>query len=133
MSVPVFVGRAWLLGRDWVSPLHGADALALAVLGALFAWLVVFGAIGAAHRLFRHANPTLSYLADSSYWIYLVHMPVLGLIQGDLFLIPGHAAWKMPVTLIGTLAVGFASYHCLVRYTAIGTWLHGPRSVQVFP
>lgn len=127
MSVPVFVGRAWLLGRDWASPLHGVDALALAVLGALFAWLIVFGAIGAAHRLFRQANPTLSYLADSSYWIYLVHMPVLGLIQGDLFLVPGHAAWKIPVTLIGTLAVGFGSYHSLVRYTVIGTRLHGRR------
>ncbi|SIO65327.1 Surface polysaccharide O-acyltransferase, integral membrane enzyme [Singulisphaera sp. GP187] len=131
MSVPIFVGRAWLLGRDRVAPLHGADALALAVLGALFAWLIVFGAIGAAHRIFRHANPTLSYLADSSYWIYLVHMPVLGLIQGDLYLIPGHAVWKMPVTLLGTLSIGFASYHSLVRYGAIGTWLHGRRERPV--
>jgi glucan biosynthesis protein C len=133
VSVPVFAGRAWLLGRDWVSPLHGAPALALAVLGALFSWLVVFGGIGAAHRLFRRDNPALSYLADSSYWIYLVHMPILGLIQGDLYLVPGHAVWKMPVTLTGTLVLGLASYHSLVRYTALGAGLHGPRLRAAFP
>lgn len=127
LSIPVFVGRAWLLGQDRISTLHGVPALALAVLGALFSWLLVLGAIGAAHRLFRHASPTLSYLADSSYWIYLVHMPILGLIQGDLYLVPGHAAWKMPAVLAGTLGIGFATYHSLVRYTAIGVGLHGRR------
>lgn len=133
LSIPVFAGRAWLLGQDWVTPLQGLPALALAVLGALFSWLVVFGAIGAAHRLFRNASPTLSYLADSSYWIYLVHMPILGLIQGDLYLVSGHALWKIPVVLTGTLTIGFASYHVLVRYTAIGVGLHGRRERPSIP
>jgi glucan biosynthesis protein C len=128
LSVPVFVVRAWLLGRDWTSPLHGAEALALAASGALFSWLIVFGAIGAAFRLCRRSSPVLSYLADSSYWIYLIHMPILGLIQGDLFLVPGHALWKAPLVLIGTLGIGFATYQCLVRYTAIGVGLHGRRT-----
>lgn len=127
LSMPVFAGRAWLLGRDWASPLQGAEAWALAALGALFSWLVVFGAIGAAFRLCRRPSPALSYLADSSYWIYLIHMPILGLIQGDLFLVPGHALWKAPLVLAGTLAIGFGTYQCLVRHTAIGTGLHGRR------
>jgi len=126
-TVPVFAGRAWLLGWDWVTPWQGPWTVALAALGALFSWLAVFGAIGAAQRLFRQASPALSYLADSSYWIYLVHMPILGLIQGDLYLVPGHAIWKMPVALTLTLAIGLASYHCLVRYSAIGVGLHGRR------
>jgi glucans biosynthesis protein C len=128
LSVPVFVGRAWLLGRDWVSPLHGAEAWALAALGALFSWLMVFGALGAALRLFRRPSPVISYLADSSYWIYLVHMPIVGLIQCDLFLVGGHALWKAPLVLVGALAVGFASYQTLVRHTAIGVGLHGSRA-----
>jgi hypothetical protein len=127
LSIPVFVGRAWLLKRDWASPLHGTSALASAVLGAMFSWLIVFGLVGAALRLFRRPSPLLSYLADSSYWIYLVHMPILGLIQVDLYRVPGHALWKAPVVLMGTLAIGFASYQCLVRHTAIGTGLHGRR------
>lgn len=127
LSVPVFAGRAWLLGRDLTSPLHGTPALASAALGALFSWLVVFGAIGAASRLFRRPSPALSYLADSSYWVYLVHMPILGLLQGDLYLVPGHAAWKAPAVLLGTLAICLGSYQCLVRHTAIGRGLHGRR------
>jgi glucan biosynthesis protein C len=128
LSVPVFAGRAWLLGRDFAAPLRGSEAVALAALGALFSWLMVFGLIGTASRLFRRPSRTLSYLADSSYWIYLTHMPVLGLIQGDLYLVAGHAAWKAPVVLAGTLAVGFGSYQGLVRYSAIGTALHGRRA-----
>ena len=55
-------------------------------------------------------------------------MPILGLIQGDLFLVPGHALWKFPLVLVGTLAIGFASYQTLVRHTAIGEGLHGRRT-----
>jgi glucan biosynthesis protein C len=133
LSVPIFAGRAWLLGRDWTTPLHGPGALALAVLGALFGWLVVFGFIGLFLRLFRRSSPTISYLADSSYWIYLIHMPVLGLIQDDLFHAPIPAPWKFSIVWTLTLAIGFASYQTLVRYTAIGAWLHGRRARPTAP
>ena len=126
-SIPAFVVRAWLLGLDQGTPLTGWSELGLVGSGALASWLIVFGAIGAAQQVFRGSSPTLSYLADSSYWIYLIHMPILGLIQGDLFLVPGHAFWKMPVVLVLTLAIGFGSYHYLVRHTAIGIGLHGKR------
>jgi hypothetical protein len=54
-------------------------------------------------------------------------MPILGLIQVDLYRVPGHALWKFPIVLAGTLAIGFASYQTLVRHTTIGTELHGRR------
>ena len=127
LSIPVFVGRAWLLGRDQVEILQGVPALVLVASGALFTWLMIFGAIGAAHRVCRDPSSTLSYLADSSYWIYLVHMPILGLIESDLYLVPGHACWKALVVLVVTLATGFGSYQYLVRHSAIGAWLHGRR------
>jgi glucans biosynthesis protein C len=131
LSIPAFVGRAWLLGRDQAATLQGPWALALVAFGAFFSWLMVFGAIGAAFRVFKRPSPIMSYLADSSYWIYLVHMPILGLIQGDLYLVPGHALWKAPVVLVVTLSLGFASYQCLVRYSAIGVGLHGCRKPAV--
>ena len=127
LAAPIFVGRAYLLGRDWITPLQGPPALALAVLGAFFGWLIVLGLIGLFLRLFRQSHPRISYLADSSYWIYLVHMPVIGFLQVDLYRIPGYALWKFPIVWTITLAVGFSSYQTLVRHTAIGVWLHGTR------
>src|SRR5262249_53680129 len=99
----------------------------LAFTGAMFAWLVVFGFIGTALRMMKESCPTLRYLADGSYWIYLVHMPILGLIQLDLYRVPGHALWKAPLVLAGTLAIGLGTYQTLVRYTVVGTALHGRR------
>jgi peptidoglycan/LPS O-acetylase OafA/YrhL len=133
LSIPVFVGRGWLLGQSWSSPLNGAAGLAVAALGGLFSWLVVFGFVGAALRVFRAPLPALRYLADSSYWIYLIHMPIIGLVQVDLARVPGHALWKCPVVLITTLAIGLASYQTLVRHGALGTWLHGKRERRAAP
>lgn len=127
LSLPVFVGRAWLLGRDRMTPLVGLESWGSAALGALFSWLVVFGLIGLALRVVQRSLPIIRYLADGSYWIYLIHMPILGLIQVNLYQLPGHALWKFPVVLVGTLAIGLASYQTLVRYTALGTGLHGRR------
>ena len=127
LSVPVFLARASLVRRDWETPLKGVESLEMAALGALFAWLMVFGLIGLALRLYRTPHRSVRYLADSSYWIYLIHMPILGFIQVDLFRVPGTALWKFPLVLTGTLALGFASYETLVRYTAIGKGLHGHR------
>jgi len=127
LSVPVFLVRMWYVQRDWDAPLLGWESLAMAALGGVFAWLIVFGLIGLALRLYRTPRPLIRYLADSSYWIYLIHMPILGLIQVDLFRVPGSALWKFPLVLTGTLALGFATYHSCVRYTRIGTGLHGRR------
>src|SRR5438046_1714643 len=44
---------------------------------ALAMWLFIFGFIGIFLRLFERPIPWFRYLSDSSYWLYLVHMPVL--------------------------------------------------------
>jgi surface polysaccharide O-acyltransferase-like enzyme len=128
LSVPVFFARLWYIQRDWKAPLAGWEELAMAASGGLFAWLIVFGLIGLALRLYRTPRQSIRYLADSSYWIYLIHMPILGLIQVDLFRVPGSAFWKFPLVLTATLAIGFASYQTCVRHTRIGRVLHGHRA-----
>jgi hypothetical protein len=128
LAVPVFLFRGHLLMSDWASPLQGREAWELAAFGAIFSWLMVFGTIGGAWRIFRSPSPALSYLADSSYWIYLTHMPILGLVQGDLYQVHGHAFWKAPLVLATTLALGFGSYQTLVRHSVLGEALHGRRT-----
>lgn len=80
LSVPVFAVRAWLIDRHLTAPLEGPAVLALAASGALFAWLTTFGLLGVTLRFFDRPNRVVRYLADSSYWIYLIHLPVIGLV-----------------------------------------------------
>jgi fatty acid desaturase len=127
ISLPVFVVRAMLIRQDLEHSLHGPSALALAATGALFAWLITFGLLGLALGSFDRPRPIVRYLADSSYWVYLCHLPIIGILQLDLFLVPAPAALKFLATLAVTLALCLASYQTLVRYTFLGVGLHGRR------
>jgi glucans biosynthesis protein C len=131
LSVPVFAGRALLIRWDLASPLNGPAALALAASGAIFSWLLTFGFLGLAMGVFNRPLPSLRYLADSSYWVYLTHLPIVGLLQVDLHPVAAPATLKFLIVLSGTMALTLASYHVLVRHTFVGLWLHGSRDRTV--
>jgi peptidoglycan/LPS O-acetylase OafA/YrhL len=127
LSVPVFACRGFLIRQDLLHPLHGASAVALALTGATFTWLVTFGLLGLALGRLTRPQPALSYLADSSYWVYLCHLPIVGLLQVDLYSLALPAGVKFALVLSGTVAICLASYHAAVRHTWLGLWLHGRR------
>ena len=65
-----------------------ADIGALRLYG-LFAvgivcWLTLFGIWGVLARYVRKESRALRYLADASFWIYLVHIPFLVALQSTL-------------------------------------------------
>ncbi len=97
--------------------------------GAACGWLVLFGLLGLAQRFCRRPSASLRYLADSSYWIYLVHFPVVGLaarvtLAREVSLSGGTGF--LAVLGVGDLASGLGSYQTLVRHTWLGRWLNGP-------
>lgn len=69
----------------------------------------------------------LRFLSDTSYWVYLVHLPLLFAIQYQLMDV--NAIWqaKFVISLVATLAIAFVSYHLLVRDTVLGILLNGVR------
>ncbi len=67
-------------------------------------------------------------LADASYWIYLVHLPIVLFLQTLLIPWPAPIAIKLSLCIAVTLAFGMASYLVFVRYTPVGRLLHGPRN-----
>ncbi len=127
LSVPVFACRAILINDDLAHSLEGAPAWALAASGALFCWLLTFGFLGLALGVLDRPQPALRYLADSSYWVYLTHLPVVGLLQVNLHPIAAPAALKFGIVLTATMAITLTSYQVAVRYTFLGRWLHGRR------
>ena len=134
LSMPAFAARAWLIREDLASPLSGLEAALLAASGALFCWLLTFGLLGVAlGPAFDRGRPSVRYLADASYWIYLIHLPIVGLAQVALLGVPAPGALKFAAVLGLTLALGLATYQSFVRYTPIGRWLHGRRDRRTAP
>jgi peptidoglycan/LPS O-acetylase OafA/YrhL len=105
----------------------GTMRLIAAILYALAIWTTTFAAIGLALRFLSGFSPTRRYLADASYWLYLIHMPIVMALQVAV----SNLHWPWPVKFAGMLGLALplmlASYHLLVRYTIIGAVLNGRR------
>jgi hypothetical protein len=101
--------------------------LAGAAFYALAIWTTTFAAIGLALRFMSSFSPTRRYLADASYWLYLIHLPIVIALQVAVSQID----WRWPIKFAAILVVGLpvmlASYQLLVRYTYIGIVLNGRR------
>lgn len=89
--------------------------------------------IGLFVRYLPSQNRTLRYLADSSYWVFLVHM--LGTIGFGILLYnaPLGAVAKMSLNIVATSAACLLSYHLFVRRSWLGVLLNGRRAGQVPP
>jgi peptidoglycan/LPS O-acetylase OafA/YrhL len=111
--------------------LRGSDRFSMklvcAVAASLFAWFAVLGLTGFFLRFCNVSRPWIRYLSDSAYWVYLAHLPVVALFQVALAQWPMNVFVKFTLLMAGSLAVLYGSYHLLVRYTAVGRLLNGPR------
>jgi glucans biosynthesis protein C len=101
--------------------------LAGATFYALAIWTTTFAAIGIALRFMSGFSPTRRYLADASYWLYLIHLPIVMALQVAVSQLDWRWPIKFATILVVALPVMLASYHLLVRYTYIGVVLNGHR------
>ena len=101
----------------------------LSALGqSLFCWLMIFGSVGLCRRLLAGERFWVRYISDSSYWLYLVHLPVVILGQMLVRPLPLPALVKFSLVLLAATGLLLASYEWGVRYTFIGRGLNGPRT-----
>lgn len=104
----------------------GAHTIAI-VTGSLIIWLLVFGFMGLAQRYLATENKRIRYVADASYWMYLVHLPIVLWLQVAILRWQAPGLIKFAVVMAATTAIALGSYHFLVRYTVIGAVLNGVR------
>ncbi|MEO2018734.1 MAG: acyltransferase family protein [Fuerstiella sp.] len=109
-----------LLDSGWCRPLA-------VVLQVVYAWLMSFGLMGLFRDLFSRENKTMRYISDSSYWLYLAHLPLIIILQAIVRSWPIPAFAKLTTVCTVTTILLLASYQLFVRYTFIGTMLNGPR------
>jgi ABC-type multidrug transport system ATPase subunit/peptidoglycan/LPS O-acetylase OafA/YrhL len=119
----------WMAGMTpaFVPAPPGLTKLALAFGYSTAIWCWCFAAIGLAMRVLSRESTSIRYVADASYWIYLVHLPIVAALQVAVGHLPLHWSLKFPLILIASFALLFASYRYLVRSTFIGQFLNGRR------
>ncbi len=101
--------------------------------------LLALALMGSCEALLSVPRTWVRWAADASYWIYLMHLPVVAWLtfwlahldrSGRLTALTGFA-WgaglKFLAASLVTTAVGLATYRYLVRYTPLGTLLNGKR------
>ena len=103
---------------------------------AFIVWLFIFGITGLFIRYGSKHSKKMRYISDSSYWVYLIHLPLTVIIPAFVLKLPLPALVKFIIVLSLTTLICFVTYHYLVRNTFIGKFLNGkkyPRKIKEKP
>ena len=137
------IGRWWqltlplalivfLAGAVLTFPEEGGAAQGGARAGSLFfqaayAWMMTLGLMGLFRAVLGQGNACVRYLSDASYWLYLMHLPLIIVLQGLSFEWALPSAVKLVLLIAVTSGVLLLVYEWGVRYTPLGTLLNGRR------
>ncbi len=113
-------------GRNNVQML-GVDKALYATSYALATWTTVLAVLGLGMRFCATASPLRRYLADSSYWLYVAHVPVVFGLQAAVMRLRLHWSLKFSFIMLVTCGTLLLTYHYWVRPTALGALLNGRR------
>ena len=102
-------------------------------LHALCTWALIWLFAGMALRYFDRPTPWVLYASQSSYWVYLLHLPVICFVGWLLAPVDVSALVKFAAVLGVTTVVCFVTYHYGVQHTWIGAFLHGQRFKMDWP
>lgn len=102
--------------------------LVAAILYASAIWISTFAVLGLALRFMSGFSPTRRYIADASYWLYLIHMPIVMALQVAVSQLDWPWPVKFATILVVALPLMLVSYHLLVRFTIVGVVLNGRRA-----
>jgi hypothetical protein len=106
--------------KGWVLPLSVLSQ-------SLFAWCMSIACIGLFRSFVREQTPWIRYLSDSSYWLYVAHLPLVIVLQSKLAWTDGNAYLKLLIISVVSIGLLLLSYQLLVRNTWLGVFLNGRR------
>ena len=106
---------------------HLAHAFSYAVM----MWSLLCVTLGVFRRFVDRPHAIIRYLADASYWLYLIHLPVVVWLQVAMAELPLHwtAKWVLICTLM--VAIGLLLYDLAVRPTFLGKLLNGRKRERI--
>jgi glucan biosynthesis protein C len=128
LAIGTALAIVWLANRNW---LDTDPDMSWRVFWAMYAaglgnWLILVGILGCGKRYLDRTSPALSYLAEGSYPVYILHQTVIVVFA---FSIVGWAVWE-PLQWVALLAVSVAVTFALyegVRRWSVTRFLFGMR------
>ena len=127
IALPVALFALFPLGLAASSVGETPNRVVFVLCQVLYAWVATFGMMGLFRSLLSRESKTMRYVSDSSYWLYLAHIPLIILVQYLVYDWSMPAIVKFAIVCIVTSGLLLISYQLFVRYTPIGTLLNGPR------
>lgn len=109
----------------YVMPLDTTERAIYAIAYTFAEWCGAFAAIGIAVRFIKTPNAKWRYLADASYWMYIIHLPILWWLQAWMMQWPLNWSIKLLISLSVTTLLLLFTYHHFVRFTFLGKFLNG--------
>lgn len=107
--------------------------LGMRLITALLSWSLTLAAVGFFMRYLNHPHRLARYVADSSYWIYLAHVPLLMPLQIAMAYWPLPWWLKLPLLNLVLAGILFVLYDLCVRPTWVGAVLNGRRYPAEIP
>jgi surface polysaccharide O-acyltransferase-like enzyme len=101
------------------------NLVALSFLGAYIALYTTLFLLVLGKDFFNRKSAVVRLISDSSYWIYLIHLPVVFAIQFALMDVDWPLWVELFISALVTFAVGMLSYLVFVRWTPVGWMLNG--------
>ena len=101
------------------------DHIYVAIFEAFIAVYMTIYCLLIGRKFLNKKTKLLKFISNSSYWVYLIHLPVLLMIQFWLADIEMNMWFKFFISTFCTLLISLLSYQLLVRRTPIGWLLNG--------
>ncbi|NQZ23846.1 MAG: acyltransferase family protein [Colwellia sp.] len=128
LPATVSIEEAMAIAMDGFTPT--LSHLSAAICEAFIAVYMTIYCLLLGKKYLNKQSKLLRFISDSSYWVYLIHMPILLMIQFALTDIDMNMWLKFLLSSLATLFITMLSYLILVKGTPIG-WLLNGRKKQV--
>ena len=112
---------------DFTPAMAGPEKAILAAAYGIASWAWTLALTGLALQFWSGHSKARRYLADSSYWLYIMHLPLVMALQVAVSDLPWPGAVKFALVLATTMGILLGSYQLFVRNSWLGAWLNGRR------
>lgn len=92
------------------------------------AWVMIMAVSGFYLRNLNRPNRVLRYLADASYWIYLIQLPIIMCLQNYYASSTLPVLLKIVIIFVAVMSIALLSYQVLVRNTFVSKIIGSKRA-----